>query len=88
MTVKFTVEVSDPLGEKLKQIPDEEIDESLVQALETLAEEDERIQQQQKELHERMGLNPHEHETHSEDDLEKEMRRFLRGKRRTDPRLE
>mgnify|MGYP000327281047 CR=1 FL=1 len=90
MTVKYSVRVSDDLAAKLEHIRDEEIENALVQKLESLAERDEEIQRQQDELHERMGIDTDDGNTEelSEEEMKRELQRFIRGKRDTDPRLE
>jgi hypothetical protein len=90
MTVEYSVQVSDETAEGLDQIRDEEIETALVQTLENLADRDENIQQQQDELHDRMGITSEmrESEELSETELKHEVQRFLRGERKTDPRLD
>lgn len=88
MTVEYSVQVSDEVDEKLEQIREEDIQEALVQTLERLAERDDRIQQEQNELHERMGISAEEDESLSEEELKREVQRFIRGNRQRDPRLE
>lgn len=90
MSVEYSVRVNDDIAAELEQIREEEIAEALVQTLEELAERDDEIQQEQTELHERMGLSPDDRETEemSENDLKRELQRFIRGKRETDPRLD
>jgi hypothetical protein len=90
MSVEYSVKVSDAVDTKLEQIREEDIEEALVQTLERLAERDETIQQQQDELHDRMGISTDEENTDelSESELKSEIQRFLRGERKTDPRLD
>jgi hypothetical protein len=90
MTVEYSVQVSDETAEELEQIREEEIETALVQTLEGLADRDEKIQQQQDELHDRMGISSEmgESEELSESELKHEIQRFLRGERKTDPRLD
>lgn len=41
----------------MEQIPDEEIENALIERLEDLANSDEEIEQRQEELHRRMGIS-------------------------------
>lgn len=90
MSVEYSVRVSDEVDEQLEQIPEREIETALMETLERLAERDDDNQQQQSELHRRMGIEPDEEETEelSGAELKTEIQRFLRGERQTDPRLE
>jgi len=89
MSVEYSVLVSDEVDEKLEQIREEDIKAALMQTLEDLAERDDQIQQQQDELHERMGIGGRSDDSEdlSEEELKHEVQRFLRGERQTDPRL-
>lgn len=90
MSEQYCVIVSDEVDEELEQIRDEEIKSALMQRLEELAERDDNIQAKQDELHERMGVDKSEEDVEelSEPELKHEIQRFLRGERRTDPRLD
>jgi hypothetical protein len=90
MSVEYSVYVSDNVDTKLERICDEDIEAALVQTLESLAGRDETIQQQKNELHQRMGINSgtSEGEELSNTELKREIQRFLRGERKTDPRLD
>lgn len=90
MSVEYSVRVPEEIDVELEQIRDEDIESALVQTLERLAERDENIQQRQQELHDRMGINTEgeDSEELSKAELTHEVQRFLRGERRTDPRLD
>lgn len=90
MSVEYCVRVSEEVDRELEQIDDEEIRSALVNTLERLAERENDIERQQDELHDRMGISKDgkDAEECSESELEREVQRFLRGERRTDPRLE
>jgi hypothetical protein len=89
MSVEYSVLVRDEVDAKLEQIREEDIKAALMQTLEDLAERDDQIQQQQDELHERMGVAPNkgDDEELSEEELKHEVQRFLRGERQRDPRI-
>lgn len=89
MSVEFCVEVSDDFADGLEGVPSSEVEEALREALKRLAEA-ERATEKQDELHERMGLDSDESgvEELSDEELKTEIQRFLRGERRTDPRLD
>lgn len=89
MTVEFCVEVSDDFADRLEEIPSSQVDDALREAIQRLAEA-ESAEERQDELHGRMGLDSDESgvEELSDEELKTELQRFLRGERRTDPRLD
>jgi hypothetical protein len=90
MSVEYCIQISEEMDSKLEQISEDEVKTAFMETLERLAERDENIQQQQDELHDRMGLNTdgEDSEELSDEELKREIQRFLRGERRTDPRLD
>jgi len=79
MSVEYSFQVNDEVAAKLERIQEEDIESALVQTLEDLAERDDQIQQQQDELHERMGVasNKGDDEELSDEELRQEVQRFL-----------
>lgn len=84
MSEVYEVTVSDDVQQELEKYDDERIREVLRDALDELAS----ASDIQDELHQRMGVDPDDSEELSGEALEVEMRKWLRGKRKTDPRLD
>lgn len=84
MSEVYEVTVSDDIAQELEDYEDERIREVLKDALDGLASASDK----QDELHQRMNVDPDDTEELSGEALEVEMRKWLRGKRDTDPRLE
>jgi hypothetical protein len=85
MSVTIEVTVSDETAEELSAYDDERIEEAMLEGLEELASASEK----RDELHERMNIDTSgDDEELSGEALEEEMRKWLRGKRDTDPRLD
>jgi len=80
----WTVEVSDDDAQALSQFDDERIADELVSTLEELASADSK----RDDLHDRMNISTGDSEELSGAALEEEMRRYLRGERKNDPRLD
>jgi len=79
----WTVEVSDDEAEALSEFSDERIQEELEGVLTELASASDK----QDELHSRMNVDTDETEELSGEALEQAMREYLRGERKSDPRL-
>ncbi|CQH60026.1 uncharacterized protein HHUB_3116 [Halobacterium hubeiense] len=84
MSEVYEVTVSDETAQELEEYDDERIREVLRDALDELASTSDK----QDELHRRMGVDPDDPEGLSGEALETEMRKWLRGERETDPRLD
>lgn len=84
MSEIYEVTVSDDVAEELEEYDDERIREVLRDSLDELASTSDK----QDELHRRMGVDPDDTEELSGEALETEMRKWLRGERETDPRLD
>jgi hypothetical protein len=81
MSVEYAIEIGKFLAERSKKLPDDDI----VAALEEVADAHKSGKEKQAELRERMGLSA---DGRDEAELtDEEIRKFLRGERRTDPRL-
>lgn len=89
MSVEYCVTITEDFADNLGGVPDSEIEDELVGTLRELANAEQAAKEQQEELQSRMGLDPHKSETEelSSEELARETRKFLRGERRTDPRL-
>jgi len=90
MSVEYSVRVNDEVAAKLERIREEDIKSELMQTLKDIAARDDQIQQKQDELHERMGVSSGkgDDEELTEKEMKREIRRFIRGERQRDPRLE
>jgi hypothetical protein len=84
MSEVYEVTVDDDVAQELEEYDDERIREVLRDALDGLASASDK----QDELHRRMNVDPDDTEELSGEALETEMRKWLRGKRDTDPRLD
>lgn len=84
MSEVYEVTVDDDVAQELAEYDDERIREVLTDALDELASASDK----QDELHRRMNVDPDDTEELSGEALETEMRKWLRGKRDTDPRLD
>ncbi|MDL0144398.1 hypothetical protein [Halobacterium salinarum] len=84
MSEVYEVTVDDDVAQELAEYDDERIREVLRDALDGLASASDK----QDELHRRMNVDPDDTEELSGEALETEMRKWLRGKRDTDPRLD
>lgn len=84
MSEVYEVTVDDDVAQELQEYDDERIREVLRDALDGLASASDK----QDELHRRMGVDPNDTEELSGEALEAEMRKWLRGNRETDPRLD
>jgi hypothetical protein len=84
MSEVYEVTVDDDVAQELEGYDDERIREVLRDALDELASASDK----QDELHRRMNVDPDDTEELSGEALETEMRKWLRGKRDTDPRLD
>jgi len=84
MSEVYEVTVDDDVAQELEEYDDERIREVLTDALDELASASDK----QDELHRRMNVDPDDTEELSGEALETEMRKWLRGKRDTDPRLD
>lgn len=84
MSEVYEVTVDDGVAQELEEYDDERIREVLKDALDGLASASDK----QDELHRRMNVDPDDTEELSGEALETEMRKWLRGKRDTDPRLD
>ena len=83
--LSLTVEVSDEEAEALSEFSDERLSEAMIEGLEELAS----VEAKRDELRRRRPENsPEDTEELSEEDLIRETQKFLRGERRTDPRLD
>lgn len=83
MSEVYEVTVSDDVAQELEEYDDERIREVLRDALDGLASASDK----QDELHRRMGVDPEDTDELSGEVLDTEMRKWLRGKRESDPRL-
>ena len=81
--LNIDVDLSDEDAEALEEYDDVRVRDEVRKVLEELAS----ASDFQDELHERMNITKKEDEDLTQEELKHEVQRFLRGERRTDPRL-